>query len=69
MGKRPPLGSAHCFGAAMDILDEDGSVFATLSKPENLIRFGIYLEAKSATPNWCHVQITPPKSGKRIFIP
>lgn len=69
LGKKPPLGSAHCSGCAMDLADPDGKLFELLSKPENLILLGIYLEAKSATPTWTHVQWTPPKSGRRIFNP
>ncbi len=32
-------------------------------------QFDIYLEDRSATPTWVHIQIYPPKSGKRIFKP
>lgn len=69
MGKKAPMGSAHCKAAAMDLADEFGLIYETLSQPENLLKHGIYLEHKSATPTWCHVQIIPPVSGRRIFYP
>lgn len=69
LGKTNKPGSAHCIGAAMDLADVDGNLFKALSTPEVLLQLGIYLEAKSATPTWVHVQHTAPRSGKRVFNP
>jgi hypothetical protein len=30
---------------------------------------GLWLEHPDATPGWCHVQIVPPRSGRRVFMP
>lgn len=30
---------------------------------------GVYFEDFSYTPNWVHIQVVPPKSGRRVFIP
>jgi hypothetical protein len=30
---------------------------------------GLWLEHPDATPGWCHVQIVPPRSGRRMFMP
>ena len=30
---------------------------------------GLWLESPTHTKGWCHLQVVPPKSGKRIFIP
>lgn len=30
---------------------------------------GLYLESTDYTKNWVHLQVVPPKSGKRVFIP
>lgn len=30
---------------------------------------GLFLEHPDYTKNWVHLQVVPPKSGKRVFIP
>jgi hypothetical protein len=29
----------------------------------------LWLEHPDATPGWCHLQILPPRSGRRVFYP
>jgi hypothetical protein len=62
--------SNHLIGAAADILDEDGSLKKWVGDNLPLMEhIGLWFEAFESTPTWCHMQIFPPKSGKRIFIP
>lgn len=62
--------SKHMICQAIDLSDADnklGRWFALF--PEKLIKFDLYMEAKSATPTWIHLQLQPPKSKKRTFNP
>ena len=62
--------SKHMAGEAVDLYDPDGLIDEYLLKhPEPLISLGLYQEHPSATKGWAHVQIVPPKSGKRVFYP
>lgn len=62
--------SAHLTGEAVDISDVDGAIYAfCLDNMGLLIRLGIYLELRTYTPRWVHMQTRAPKSGNRIFIP
>jgi hypothetical protein len=60
--------SAHRDARAVDVYDplnrlDDWITDATLE------RVGLYREAPSATPGWCHLQTRAPGSGKRTFYP
>lgn len=62
--------SAHRAGCAVDINDPYKDIWGWLM--ENIdypIRFGLFLESKATTPRHVHIQITPPRSGTRIFNP
>lgn len=62
--------SKHLIGAACDILDGDGSLKKWIKANVSLLEtVGLWCEDFSATPTWLHIQIVPPKSGKRFFIP
>lgn len=62
--------SKHMTGEACDLYDPEGAIDDYLiDHPEPLIALGLYLEHPSATKNWSHVQIIPPRSGKRVFHP
>lgn len=62
--------SAHMMGEAVDLSDRDKSLWNFLMDNwDTLIRLGIYLEEKSYTVSWVHIQIRVPKSGSRVFIP
>lgn len=62
------LKSKHMTGEGIDIADNDGAIDAWLTD-ERLEQLGLYREHPDSTPNWCHVQIVPPRSGRRTFIP
>jgi hypothetical protein len=40
-----------------------------LEHPEVLQEIGLWQEHPAATKGWCHLQIVPPRSGKRVFFP
>lgn len=62
--------SNHLKCAAVDIRDTDGKFWAWCIKNiETFEELDLYLEDKRWTPTWVHIQIFPPKSGKRVFIP
>jgi uncharacterized protein YcbK (DUF882 family) len=59
--------SKHLIGAAADIKD-DGSLYKWLeTNPKAMELAGIYCEV--GTNGWVHIQVLPPKSGKRWFLP
>jgi uncharacterized protein YcbK (DUF882 family) len=69
-GRKPRLGSAHLKAAAVDIWDRDGQLWHwCLDNIKLLVEIGIYLEDRSATKSWVHMQILPPASHNRIFLP
>ena len=64
--------SLHMTGEACDIFDPDGELDVWLLTPEGqyvLQDFGLWMEDPGHTMGWCHVQIRPPKSGRRVFLP
>lgn len=77
-GYRPPaintgIGkkkSPHLTCEAVDIYDPDKRLASwLLDNLELLEDLGLYLEDPDYTPNWTHLQIRAPGSGKRVFIP
>lgn len=62
--------SKHMTGEAIDLDDPDGDLdewcYANQGTLESL---GLWMEHPASTKGWCHVQIVPPKSGKRVFYP
>lgn len=66
----PPAKSPHLIGCASDWADSDGHLFFFLADhPDLMEELDIYVEYRSHTPNHCHIQTIPPKSGKRFFHP
>lgn len=62
--------SKHLTGQAADIKDVNSDFWNWCMKNMDLMEeLGVYFEDKKSTPVWVHVQIVPPKSSKRIFIP
>lgn len=62
--------SKHIMGQAADILDEDKSLKTWVNENLALMaQIGLWFEAFDSTPNWCHMQIVPPHSDKRVFQP
>ncbi len=68
--KKIPMGSQHIKGAAIDIFDPKKELQKwCLANEKTIEEVGLWIEDFSATPNWCHFQIYPPRSGKRYFKP
>ena len=64
------MGSAHLYGAAVDIADPDGKLKAwCMANKAKLIECGLWMENPHDTPTWVHLQTYTTKSGNRIFIP
>lgn len=62
--------SKHMTGEACDLYDPEGLIDDwCLDHLGSLSAIGLWLESPSATKGWSHVQIVPPRSGKRVFIP
>ncbi len=69
-GKTNARYSKHCAGLAADIYDPENKVKDfILGRTWILEKIGLWCEDFGHTPNWVHVQIIPPMSGKRFFIP
>ena len=65
-----PLQSNHLYGRAVDILDTKRELQAWCKANVPLLEnIGLWMEDFRYTPNWVHVQIVPPASGNRFFIP
>jgi hypothetical protein len=64
-----PMGSAHLKGAAVDILDTDGSLMQWCRDNVPLLeKTELWCEDDPSTPR-VHFQIYPPGSGNRFFKP
>lgn len=62
--------SKHMTGEAIDISDPEGDLDQwCLDHPGVMEELELWQEHPSATKGWCHVQIVPPKSGRRVFYP
>lgn len=64
--------SNHMAAKAIDIGDDDEQLDAWLMTEQGqkaLTDIGLWMEHPSKTPRWAHVQIVPPKSGRRVFMP
>lgn len=62
--------SKHIFALACDVKDPDRKLAQWCVKNlDKVAECGLYMEDPRWTGTWCHFQIEPPKSGKRIFIP
>ena len=62
--------SKHMLGLAIDISDPEGDLDEwCMDNPDILQTIGLWLEHPSCSKGWTHVQIVPPKSGKRVFYP
>lgn len=67
-GKSNAPRSKHLVGAAADVADDDGSFYDWCRGNEALLEeVGLWCETRQG--GWQHMQIFPPASGKRWFIP
>ena len=58
--------SNHVKGLAIDVVRTPGLEEFLM---KNLETLNIWIEDLASCPTWLHIQIVPPKSGKRIFRP
>jgi len=64
------MGSAHLYGAAVDIADPKGELAKWLeTRVATLMNCGLWMEDPRYTKGWVHLSSYMPKSGNRIFIP
>lgn len=69
-GKSTATKSKHLVGLAADVADPDGTLAAwVLENREILEKACLWCEHPDYTKGWLHFQASPPKSGKRFFIP
>ncbi len=62
--------SKHMTGEAIDLFDPTGAIDDWMvHSPQPLIDLGLWVEHRSATPRWAHLQTVPPGSGNRFFYP
>lgn len=63
--------SNHCKCLAVDFADYDGDLkgFCRKNNYEVLKDCGLWMEDGEHTKSWLHVQIVPPASGVREFLP
>jgi Peptidase M15 len=62
--------SRHLTCEAVDLDDPDDALDTwCMAHLDVLEAIGLWLEHPAATPGWCHVQIVPPRSGRRVFEP
>lgn len=60
--------SHHMTCLAIDIADPNGKLKAWIMDQTGLLeRLGLYMEDPADTISWCHLQIPPPTSGRRVF--
>lgn len=62
--------SNHKKGLAVDIYDPQKEIGKwCLANKSILVEFEVYIEHPDYTNKWCHFQVVPPASGRRVFIP
>jgi len=62
--------SKHLSCEAIDLDDAAGALDAWCMRNLAVLEeIGLWLEHPDATPGWCHVQVVPPRSGRRVFMP
>ena len=62
--------SKHITAEAVDIPDPERKLARWCCDNQDALQdIGLWMEDPRWTPTWVHVQIVPPGSGKRIYIP
>lgn len=69
--KNAAAGSKHLTAKAGDVRDTPARDFARwcLRNLDRLQDIGLWMEDPQWTPSWVHLQIVPPGSGKRVYVP
>lgn len=69
-GRSTAKKSKHLTGQAADVSDPNGALKKWIMDNMSLMeQIGFWFEDFNSTPTWIHMQIVPPLSGKRIFLP
>ena len=62
--------SKHLTAEAVDIPDPDRTLARWCCDNQDALQdIGLWMEDPRWTPTWVHVQVVPPGSGKRIYVP
>jgi hypothetical protein len=63
--------SRHITGLAVDLQDTPDRKVARwcVSNLDVLEEIGLWMEDPQWTPDWVHLQVVPPGSGRRVYIP
>jgi hypothetical protein len=62
--------SNHKEGLGGDLYDPDNEIDAWMLENQFVLeKLGIWIESPTATPSWAHLQIVPPRSGRRVYMP
>ena len=63
--------SLHMRCLAIDLYDPDGDIDDwCLANADTVLRdLALWLEHPATTKGWCHLQLSPPRSGRRTFYP
>lgn len=64
--------SLHMVAAALDLFSLAHYLMKDYERNKEkslLVKWDLYLEHPDYTTQWCHLQMFPPKSGRRVFIP
>lgn len=65
-----PMNSWHLKAGAIDLEDKNRKLTKWCQKNVSILEeLELWCEHPDATPSWLHIQIAPPKSGKRFFNP
>lgn len=66
------LKSRHITGEAIDLRDDPATRRLArwcLAHLDDLHEIGLWMEDPQWTPTWVHLQIVPPGSGRRVYVP
>jgi hypothetical protein len=63
--------SKHVTAEAIDLRDGRGRALARwcLRNLDKLEELGLWMEDPRWTPTWVHLQMVPPRSGNRVYVP
>lgn len=69
--KNAAVGSKHLTARAVDVRDTPDRDLARwcLRNLDVLDDIGLWMEDPQWTPTWVHLQIVPPGSGRRVYVP
>lgn len=65
------VASTHLTGQGIDLRDTANRDLARwcLANLDTLEAIGLWMEDPQWTPSWVHLQIRPPGSGRRVYVP